>query len=500
MTEDESTASDDPLVINGDGTPEGDPTASDAPAVTASSNESAQQELDRLRAENARLHNQIDEVSAATSSKRTLRSRGILSISLVVLGALLLPLAALTVWTRNQVLDTDRYLQTVAPLSNDPAVVDALSNRISTALENQLDIKAVVEEKLPDNLKVLATPIASGADSLIGTVTSKALNSKQFDTIWLTANKDGHEALVALLTGKQGKVLDTENGKVVLSLKPIVEQILAGIDEKFGLDISSKVPADKIDIKFTLIDSPQLASLQSLIKWLNALTWVMVLLALGCFIGAIFAAPKRRKGVLRVGIGVVISMTITLLALSFARSAYIANLPHGVNTAAATSVFDTLTRFVVQAFRVLFAIGAVMLVAAWVAGPSGAATWIRSLWNRLLGRGGAGIGNNVDLGPVPKWVAAHLTAIRVVILGIAVLVLVLWSRPTGKVVLLIAVLALIPLALAQLLANSAAPPHAAIEPADEQADPALDSASESEDESGPDDGPDEEEVADKELV
>ena len=367
----------------------------------------------------------------------------------------MLPLAALTVWTRNQVLNTDRYLETVAPLSNDPAVVDALTNRISTAIEDQLDVKAVVEEKLPENLKILAAPIASGADSLIGTVTSKALNSKQFDTIWITANKDGHDALVALLTGKKGKVLDAENGKVVLSLKPIVEEILAGIDKKFGLDLSSKIPADKIDIKFTLIDSPQLASLQSLIKWLNTLTWVMVLLALGCFIGAIFAAPKRRKGVLRVGIGVVVSMTITLLALSFARSGYIANLPKGVNIAAATSVFDTLTRFVLQAFRVLFALGAVMVIAAWIAGPSGVAVWIRSLWDRVLGRGGEGIGNNVDLGPVPKWVAAHISAVRAVILVIAIGVLVTWSRPTGKVVLLIAVLTLIPLALAQLLANSA---------------------------------------------
>ncbi len=452
MTEDDKTASAD----DSTGTEDLATKASvPAEAEGSPSVETAEQEVDRLRAENARLHNQIDVASAASSEKKSLRSRAVLSVSLVVLGALLLPLAALTVWTRNQVLNTDRYLETVAPLSNDPAVIDALTNRISTAIEDQLDVKAVVEEKLPENLKILAAPIASGADSLIASVTSKALNSKQFDTIWVTANKDGHDVLVALLTGKQGKVIDTENGKVVLSLKPIVEQILDGIDKKFGLDLSSKIPADKIDIKFTLIDSPQLASLQSLIKWLNTLTWVMVILALGCFIGAIFVAPVRRKGVLRVGVGVVVSMTITLLALSFARSGYIANLPKGVNTAAATSVFDTLTRFVLQTFRVLFALGAVMVIAAWIAGPSGVAVWIRSMWDRVLGRGGEGIGNNVDLGPVPTWVGAHLSAVRAVILVISIGVLVTWSRPTGKVVLLIAVLTLIPLALAQLLANSA---------------------------------------------
>jgi hypothetical protein len=426
-----------------------------AEAEGTPSAETAEQEVDRLRAENARLHNQIEVASAASSEKKSLRSRAVLSVSLVVLGALLLPLAALTVWTRNQVLNTDRYLQTVAPLSNDPAVINALTTRISTAIEDQLDVKAVVEEKLPENLKILAAPIASGADSLIASVTSKALNSKQFDTLWVDANRTGHDALVALLTGKQGKVIDSENGKVVISLQPIVEKVLDGVDEKFGLDLKSKIPVDKINIKYTLIDSPQLASLQSLIKWLNTLTWVMVVLALACFIGAIFVAPVRRKGVLRVGVGVVVSMTVTLVALSFARSAYLANLPQGANIAAATSVFDTLTRFVLQAFRVLFALGAVMVIAAWIAGPSGVAVWIRSLWDRVLGRGGAGIGNNVDLGPVPKWVAAHLSAVRAVILVIAIGVLVTWSQPTGKVVVLIAVLTLSPLALAQLLANSA---------------------------------------------
>jgi hypothetical protein len=139
-----------------------------------------------------------------------------------------------------------------------------------------------------------------------------------------------------------------------------------------------------------------------------------------------------------------------------ARTAYIANLPRGADIAAATAVFETLTRYILQALRVLFAIGVVMLFAAWVSGPSTAATWIRNVWNRLLGRGGAGIGNNVDLGPVPSWLASHLVAVRSVIIGLAVVALVFWTRPTGKVVLLIAVLTLIPLALAQLLANSAA--------------------------------------------
>ncbi|MEX0767575.1 MAG: hypothetical protein WD029_03795 [Microthrixaceae bacterium] len=377
MSENESAASE-----SGSSNQDGSSDISDE-GVPATSTEDAAQEIAQLRAENLLLHDEIDHFAEDASQKRSRRSRGILSVSLLVLGALLLPLATLTVWTRNQLLDTDRYVQTVAPLSEDPAVIDALTTRISTAIENELDIEALVRKQLPDNLQILAAPISAGTDGVVTTVTSKALKSKKFDSFWVTANKEAHAALVALLTGKQGKVVDTENGKIVISLGPLIAEVLKDVDKKFGLDLSAKIPAEKIDIKFTILDSPQLASLQSLVKLLNSLTWVLAVLAVGCFLGAIFVAPDRRKGVLRVGVGVVVSMALTLVALSLVRSAYLASLPKGVNIAAATAIFETLTRFVLQAFRTLFAIGVVLLLAAWIAGPSAAATWHRNLSNRI---------------------------------------------------------------------------------------------------------------------
>jgi hypothetical protein len=236
----------------------------------------------------------------------------------------------------------------------------------------------------------------------------------------------------------------------------MVQEVLNRLDDQFGIDISSRIPASKINIKYTLIDSPQLADIQQQVRWLDRLSYLSVVLALACFVGAVFAATNRRKGLLRVGVGVVVSMLLALLAMNVARSMYLSNLPSQIHSsAAAESVFDTLTRFLFQAFRVLFSIGAVLLFAAWVAGPSRAATWLRSLWNRALGRGSSGIGGNVELGPVPVWVAAHVGAIRVVIAVLSALVLVTWTRPTGKVVLLIAVVALVLLAVVQVLAGIA---------------------------------------------
>ncbi|CAN5528805.1 hypothetical protein BH10ACT3_BH10ACT3_16590 [soil metagenome] len=415
-------------------------------------------EIERLLAENEALRAEVDGTTQDRAVVKTRRRRGVLSIALVVIGALLLPLAVGTVWMRNQVLDTDRYLATVAPLGDDPAVVSALSTRISDAVIAEIDVKALAKDALPDNAQFLAAPIAAGASTLVQTATTKLLESDQFDELWINANRTAHQGLVNVLTGRTGPVINSEDGKVVLSLGPLIERVLKALDDQFGINISSRVPADKIDIKFTLIDSPQLAKIQNQVRWFDRLSYFTLILSALCFIGAILAATERRKGFLRVGVGVVVAMVLMKLSLSTGRDVYLSHLPSAVHSPkAAAAVFDTLTRFLLQAVRVLFVVGAVILVAAWVAGPSRAATWVRTLWNRLLGRGASGLGGTVDLGPVPTFFAAHLGAIRVAIAALAAIILITWDRPTGKVVLLIAVVALVLVAITQVLAGATRP-------------------------------------------
>jgi hypothetical protein len=95
------------------------------------------------------------------------------------------------------------------------------------------------------------------------------------------------------------------------------------------------------------------------------------------------------------------------------------------------------------------------MAGAWLVGPSSAAARLRGLWDRVLGRGATMTGEAVDLGPVPAWISAHLAAVRWGIVGAAVLVLIWWDRPTGRVVLFLALATLVPLAIVQLLAGAA---------------------------------------------
>jgi len=152
--------------------------------------------------------------------------------------------------------------------------------------------------------------------------------------------------------------------------------------------------------------------------------------------------------VLHTGVGVTIAMAVSVIGYGFARTTYLDNLPSTVQShAAAAAVFDTVTRYVERGFRTLLAIGLLVWLAAWLAGPSRPAEAVRRQWNRAAGRVGAD-----EVGPVNRWVAANVMGLRIGLVAVLLVLLLAWTRPTGLVVLGFALVALIGLAVIQVLA------------------------------------------------
>ena len=136
---------------------------------------------------------------------------------------------------------------------------------------------------------------------------------------------------------------------------------------------------------------------------------------------------------------------------------------------AATAAFDIITRYVERGIKTLLALGVVMFVVAWALGPSRLATRLRGRWQRLRARGSAEM-SGVEPGPVAAWIAGHRNELRFAVVALAVVVLLLWERPTGRVVLLLTVLTVLVLALISVLAGAAPSAADSEETADEQTD------------------------------
>ena len=111
-------------------------------------------ELERLRADNAALRRRL-------AWRDTARRASV--VVLLILGCGLAALAVLAIWLRVTLLDTDRYVDTVAPIAAEPAVQKAVADKLDTAITTKIDFNALAREVLPERADVLAPALAAGA-------------------------------------------------------------------------------------------------------------------------------------------------------------------------------------------------------------------------------------------------------------------------------------------------------------------------------------------------
>ena len=84
---------------------------------------------------------------------------------LVVLACILSVLSVVTVFARNQLLNTDTYVKTVAPLASNPAIQTQIAKQVSENLISRANVETRVKNALPPKAGFLATPITSGLES-----------------------------------------------------------------------------------------------------------------------------------------------------------------------------------------------------------------------------------------------------------------------------------------------------------------------------------------------
>ena len=85
-------------------------------------------ELERLRAEVTDLRVQ----RAHQMRNRRMGWRAPVASVLIVIGCVLAPVSVLGVWTANQVSDTSRYVANVEPLVHNPAIQNALTDKLTS--------------------------------------------------------------------------------------------------------------------------------------------------------------------------------------------------------------------------------------------------------------------------------------------------------------------------------------------------------------------------------
>jgi hypothetical protein len=351
------------------------------------------------------------------------------------------------------VLDTDSYVETVAPLAKNEDIQEALSFRVSAIILDAIDFRQQAEDALPARAGFLAAPIESGVRVLVQDVIDELVSTQAFERLWEDVNRLGHEDVVAVLTGEGNDTLDTAGGKVVVRLGPIAEEVLKRLDDILGTDLQNSIPDERLDGEFVLVESDQLADLQDEINLFDRLSWLIPILTIALLAASVIISRPRRLAFRRLGIAIVVPMTISLLLYDWVRSQYVGALPDDIhNPDAAAAFFDITTRFVPRDMRVLLVLGLALLFLTWLFGPTGWAGRARAWWDTIVGRVGDK-SEDRDVGTVPRWVADNERTLLAFTVALGGVTLVVWTRPTGLVVLTVIVIAALVMAATSILAE-----------------------------------------------
>jgi hypothetical protein len=353
--------------------------------------------------------------------------RMLLARILVVLGALLAVASLIAGYVRFQALDTQNVENTAGDLIADPDIRNEVAATLVDQLYSNVDVEGILEQRLPPDQKGLAGPIAGGIRLAADPAAQRVLERPAVQELWVRSIGRSHQALLKVLEDETGPVT-TENGDVVLDLRPLVIQlgdrvaIVGNVSQRLGPD-AGRIKIMEADQLETAQDLTQLA------KTLGTWLWIVPIVLWAI---AVWLAEGRRRSILRmIGFSAILVGLAVLVTRRIAGSEVVDSLTKAESTrAAASDAWDILTDQLKDGGITLIGIGVVLLVAVWISGPSTWATDSRRWMAPYIARPEIAFGAAAGLllllvwwGPTVQTQRWQLVLAAAVVLGLGVEVL-----------------------------------------------------------------------------
>lgn len=376
-------------------------------------------------------------------SRMKLRRR--LSGLFVFLTVVALVVTVVGAWARAVVLDTDRFVATVGPVIEDPAVQQALSVRLTDRVMDGLQVEDRVSSALsnldqgdlPVSPTLLAGPITQGIRNVLLKRTDQLLASDAVRTLWTEALTRAHERAVALLRGEDTGAARIEGDAVYVNLLPLMNDALQSLEQPLSdifnrtIDIPTitadnvsqatdtleqqfgvQLPSDFGSIK--VFESDALPAAQSAVAAADRLIYLLVALTIVLAIVAFVLSTRRLRTLLWLGVGAAIGLILVRRLVLRLDDAIADRVSGATNRAAVdavtTDVFQDLRNFTTLLLVAALVIG----IGAYLAGRP---PWL----TRTLERRGDGTLVPRDAATI-RWIGEHATVLRGIVVALGAVV------------------------------------------------------------------------------
>jgi hypothetical protein len=293
---------------------------------------------------------------------------------LVALASFFAFLAIFTSWVDRQALNTDNWVDTSGKLLEDKEISDALATYAVDQLYANVDVNALLKKRLPRDLQPLSAPASAGLREFATQAGQHALQSPRIQQAWKNANRIAHRQLVSILKGRN-EVVSSQNGRVVLDLRPLVLQLADRIGVKKQLN--QKLPPDVGQLE--VADSKQLDTARTITKLIEGLAWLFSLGSLALFGIAMYLARGRRWiVVLGYGLGLVAAGLAAIAVRSAAKGLVVDSLAQTEDARVpAEHAWEIATGLLHSIASSVIIFGILFVIASFLASPARAAVNIR---------------------------------------------------------------------------------------------------------------------------
>lgn len=375
-------------------------------------------------------------------------ARTIIAWVLVVLTCIVAGVAAVAVWSNEVLFDTDTFVSVIEPITQDPAVEEAVAVRTSEELVRALRIQERAEEVLPSRAGFLSFTLQAAAQRFIEDQLRDLLARTGVQDAWLTAVRFAHEQIVEILRDEKSSII-TEDGTVSINLFPLIQRVLDRISQtgllpdRFTVPQLSTTSPDEarqelssalgVQLSDTfgvvpVAEAPQLEEAQRYVSLFDNLVVVLPILGLLLAAGAIAVSINRRRTIIALGVG--IGAMLILLGLVFELGGRegiraVQDRPTGLPIVQAS--VDALTDDLWQFLRPIIVIA---FLAALVAFLIGRRSW-------FVAAGAAARPAGQRLAGAGRLVAENLDLLRVAGIALALVALFLVDLSWGSLILIV---------------------------------------------------------------
>ncbi len=413
------------------------------------------EELVRLRAENEELRSSLD---------RRVRWRGVLSIILVILTSVTLVAAAVSVWARRVAFDTDKFMETVGPVLDDPDFYNLIADRVSDPVIEALAVQTRLAEALGDldtylseslldaldlgdrarellgrldrpELQDLAPPIAAAINQRIDAGLHAFFTSDAFTSRFPGLVRRAHVAAVAVAldAAEEHPNVYVEGGEVRVNLIPLIGDALRQLGDEVrsvlpdfqlpdvisgAIDVGRQQLESAIEARLpddfgqvTLMSEARLDEIRTAVKTIDRYVWIAVILTVVLLVLALVVSPNRRRTTIQLGIGVFVAVVVAAVAVRRLQDAVVEEILDPRGSAFASSMFHQLFSSL-RTLQIIFAVAAILV--AIVAYVGGRPDWV----GRLSASTGAMLDRDAGDSRLDVWIAGH----RGILIAVGILV------------------------------------------------------------------------------